>query len=119
MKAETRSNAYAISGRIANQSQSSPTGLYPVWRRARITTKTPYTTPATPQTPSANATFDSECQGALRIADTSSTAQKCTIVGVPNALISLAVLCFRDSAMRAITTNCNPVNAAPEEPTMT
>jgi len=41
---------------------------------------------------------------------------KCTIVGVEKASISLVVVRLPDSAIRAITTNCNPVRAAAEEP---
>jgi hypothetical protein len=45
--------------------------------------------------------------------------QKCTIVGVPNAL-TVSLLPLRcASATSAMTTNCNPVSAAPDEPTMT
>jgi hypothetical protein len=42
-----------------------------------------------------------------------------TIVGVPNASISRMVPGVRDSATSVITTNCRPVSAAAEEPTMT
>ena len=63
--------------------------------------------------------LESARQGALRIAERRSTAQKCTTVGVPNADISREVLWVRDSAMSTITTNCNPVNAAADDPTMT
>src|SRR6267142_2941659 len=85
--AETSSNAYAISGSTANQSQSSNTGRYTVCCRARLRTITAYATPATPQVLRARPTLDSPGQGALRIAEMSSTAQKCTMFGVPKAAI--------------------------------
>ena len=53
------------------------------------------------------------------IADISNTAQKCTTLGVLKALISCEVLRRLDSVIKAITTNCNPVKAAPDEPTIT
>src|SRR5207247_8688037 len=57
-------------------------------------------------------------QGAVRIAATSRTSQKWTIVGVPKACTS-GPRTERDSAPRAITTNWRPVHAAAEEPTIT
>ena len=59
----------------------------------------------------------SECQGALVTAATSSTAQKWMMVGVLNA--AMAPPSPRpDSAVSVITTNCRPVSAAADEPTM-
>ena len=44
----------------------------------------------------------------------------CKTVGVPNVLIASSVVSDRRaSAMSAITTNCSPVSAPAEEPTMT
>ena len=61
-----------------------------------------------------------DCRGVAQMAAISRTAQKCTTCGDPNALISCsppltAVL----PEMSAMTTNCNPVSAAADEPTMT
>ena len=47
---------------------------------------TMYAIPAAPQVPRASRAPATACQGALRIAEMSSTAQKCTTVGVPKAL---------------------------------
>ncbi|MDP9120103.1 MAG: hypothetical protein M3O15_01850 [Acidobacteriota bacterium] len=44
---------------------------------------------------------------------------KYTTVGVPNASTPPSVLRSRVWAMRAMTTNCRPVKAAADEPTMT
>jgi len=49
----------------------------------------------------------------------SNTAQKCTTVGVPNARIADIPPSVFKSTPRTITTNCSPVSAAAEEPTMT
>jgi hypothetical protein len=48
----------------------------------------------------------------------SKTAQKCTIVGVPNARMAGIPPSVFKSAPRTITTNCRPVRAAAEEPMM-
>jgi hypothetical protein len=41
-------------------------------------------------------------------------------VGVAKALIeSASIMCRRTSATRAITTNWRPINAAPDDPTIT
>ena len=48
-----------------------------------------------------------------------SVTQKCTIVGVPNASTSRIERCRSESAMSAMTTNCRPVSAAADDPTMT
>ena len=61
--------------------------------------------------------LDSRFQGALRMAEIKSTAQKCTTVGVPNAPISRMLLGLRESATSVITTNCSPGSAALDEPT--
>ena len=58
-------------------------------------------------------------EGALRIAEIRSAAQKCTIVGVPNASNVAVLRRLRSSVVSAITTNCSPVSAAPDEPTIT
>ena len=81
-------------------------------------TTTVYATPPAPQRVSASPGPSIVCQGALRIAETSSTSQKCTIVGVPKASSDGAFMA-RASAPNATTTNCRPVNAAAEEPMMT
>ena len=64
-----------------------------------------YTTPVRPIAPSTIATLESERHGALMIADTSRTAQKCTTVGVPKASIARIDRAIFESAMSAITTN--------------
>jgi hypothetical protein len=79
----------------------------------------PYTIPAIPQEPIARPTLETACHGALRTAESRSTAQKWTIVGVPNASISRDELARRDSATSAITTNCSPVSAAADDPMIT
>src|SRR5205823_1139688 len=61
--------------------------------------------------------FETARQGTLRIAEMSSAAQKWTTVGVPNAPTSGPM--ERASAPSTTTTNCRPVNAAADEPTMT
>jgi hypothetical protein len=79
-----------------------------------------YMTPAAPRTARAIATGLIPCQGALKMAATSNTDPKWTIVGVANALPARsASLVTGKSAMRVITTNCNPINAPAEDPTMT
>ena len=65
------------------------------------------------------ATADALRHGALKIADTRSAAQKCMIVGVPNALRSAGRVNVLASAPSATTTKFNPVNAAADEPMMT
>ena len=60
------------------------------------------------------------CHGALKIAETSNAAQKCTTFGLPNAdsvspLRGIVTL----SAINVITTNWSPVSAPADEPTMT
>ena len=82
-------------------------------------TRSPYKTPRSPPTPSTSAALESEGQGALRIAETSRTAQKWTMVGVAKARVAGAPPSAPTSAPRTITTNCRPVRAAAEDPTMT
>src|SRR6266536_467844 len=111
--------AYDTRGSTMYQNQSSRSGVYPVCHRAcRITFRT-YAMPATPQIPKHHAALDEACHGALVIPETSRTAQKCTIVGVPNARISSMLRVPSASAISAITTNCNPVKAPADEPTIT
>ena len=83
------------------------------------TTRTAYASPKSPQAASAAPAFETAVHGALTIADTSSTAQKCTMVGVPKARIVAGPVGLLPSDMRVITTNCRPVSAAAEEPTIT
>src|SRR5437867_11690709 len=101
------------------QTQSATTAAYSVCRRACLITVTTYATPTTPQAPRPNAALESACHGALSIADISSTAQKCTIVGVANARAVVTSRSAFKSAASTITTNCRPVSAADEEPTIT
>jgi hypothetical protein len=61
---------------------------------------------------------DVECHGALSSAAMSSTAQKWRMVGVPKAAISVEPLFTEESAIRVTTTNCRPVSAPADEPTM-
>src|SRR5688572_31953108 len=116
--AAAKSTAYAMNGSTPCQSQSSNTGTYSVCRRVRLATITTYTTPTKPQTPRPSAGLHSACHGALTIAETSRAPQKWTIVGVPNARVVETLNAFT-SEPRTITTNCRPVSAAAEEPTMT
>lgn len=48
-----------------------------------------------------------------------STMPKWTTVGLPKALVAGSFPSAFTSAPRTITTNCRPVSAAAEEPTMT
>ena len=60
------------------------------------------------------------CHGALKMADTSSAAQKWTTFGVPNAdRVSPVPRIMPPSVISVSTTNCSPVSAPAEEPTMT
>ena len=58
-------------------------------------------------------------QGALMIAEISRQTQKWTTVGVPNARMPRWSLFTFDSEISVITTNCRPVKAPAEEPTIT
>jgi len=78
-----------------------------------------YTSPPTPQIPRATESGPSAGHGALMIADTSRANVRCTTVGVPNALSDAAVARWRLSARRVMTTNCRPMSAPPDDPTMT
>jgi hypothetical protein len=60
-----------------------------------------------------------EWPGVDTIAAMRRTAQKCTIVGVANALHVASPAAVLPSARSAITTNCRPVSAAADEPRMT
>ena len=77
-----------------------------------------YSSAATPQTPSAMATSRSDGHGAVITAAINRTAQKWTMVGVPNARFVSAVPRF-SSATSVITMNCRPVNVAAAVPVMT
>ena len=55
----------------------------------------------------------------MSIAAVPSTMQKWNTVGVPKALTASSLPLRCASAIRAVTTNCRPVNAAPDDPTMT
>jgi hypothetical protein len=59
-------------------------------------------------------------QGALRIADKRRTAPKWTTLGVANALPARSSTCEAGrSARSVITTNCKPIRAPADEPTIT
>lgn len=61
-----------------------------------------------------------EVQGALRAAARSRTAEKWTMVGVAKVLLASALLPLTGMLeIRVMTTNCNPISAPAEEPTMT
>src|SRR5438067_867582 len=102
-----------MSGKAQCHSQSSSTGTYFICLRARRMTTAMYTMPATPTAPSASPAFETARHGTLRIADTSSAAQKWMTVGVPKAPTSGPI--ERASAPRTTTTNCKPVSAAAYE----
>ncbi|TMA19762.1 MAG: hypothetical protein E6J88_17990 [Deltaproteobacteria bacterium] len=69
--------------------------------------------------PSAAAAFEISRQGTLRIDAKTRTEQKCTTVGVPKARTSALPAFPVSTPISVITTNCRPVSAAAEEPTMT
>ena len=101
------------------QIQSSSTGAYPDCRRVRRMTMHTYTTPTSPQAPIAIAALDNVGHGAATIDASSRTNAKWRIVGVPKASIVSLELGRLVSATSAITTNCSPVSAAAEDPTIT
>src|SRR5256884_4374171 len=76
-----------------------------------------YTIPATPTAASESPACETARHGTLRIADMSSTAQKCTTVGGPKAPTSGPI--ERASPPSTTTTNCRPVSAAPDNPMTT
>ena len=78
-----------------------------------------YSRPPSPVAASASAGEARVRHGALRSDAVSSARQKCTTVGVPNALIVSFEPRGRTSFTSAMTTNCNPVSAAADEPTIT
>ena len=78
-----------------------------------------YTIPATPEALRSRPALETPRHGTLRIAAMSRTAQKWTTVGVPNAPTVSGARVERASAPRTITTNCSPVSAAADEPTIT
>src|SRR3989442_4579169 len=82
---------------------------------------TTYIIPPRPERPSSRPAFQSASQGALRIAATSSAAQKCTTLGVLNvANASLGDdTRTRTRAIKVATTNINPVSVAEAETMMT
>src|SRR6266446_7927559 len=82
---------------------------------------TTYVTPPRPERPSSKAAFQSACQGAQRIAATSSAAPKCTTLGVLKTAIPLLGddTCTCTCAIKVMTTNIKPVSVAAAVPTMT
>jgi hypothetical protein len=69
--------------------------------------------------PQAIAANSAPGQGTRIRAETSSTALKCTIVGVAKAAPARCMSFTGFSAISVITTNCNPISAPAAEPTMT
>jgi len=53
------------------------------------------------------------------IADTTKAPVRCTTVGVPNAATEPGLKSCRRSAIKVMTTNCRPMRAPADEPTMT
>src|SRR5258706_1341891 len=80
---------------------------------------TTYIIPPRPERPSSRLACQSACQGALRIAATSSAAQKCTTLGVLNVANASLGGDTRTLAIKVITTNIKPVSVAAAEPMMT
>jgi hypothetical protein len=78
-----------------------------------------YALPSTPAVAMIADAVTTPRQGALRIAAFRSTAQKWTMVGVPKARVVMEVAGASISAPSTITTNCRPVSAAADEPTIT
>jgi len=102
-----------------NATQSPNSGLYVVCTLILLATMMIYTTPLMPMRPTIAATDAASCHGAHRTAARSNTAPKWTIVGVANAGPASAARGGDLSAMSVMTTNCNPVSAPADEPTMT
>src|SRR5438132_11465520 len=104
---------------MACQSQSSKTGLYAALPMACMTTHVVYASAIAALMMKDQPSDVAEWRGVEEIAAINNTAQKCTTCGVPKALISCSLPCsalVSDSS--AMTTNCKPVSAAAEEPTM-
>src|SRR5260370_38660040 len=101
--AAATNDAYAINGRPAYQIQSSASGLYLLFCACRMILIA-YAMPATPPPARQNPILGSACHGALVTAETSSAAQKWTMVGVPKARISSMLLSTCTSAIRIMTT---------------
>jgi hypothetical protein len=81
---------------------------------------TEYTIPLSPTKPQTIATAPIPSHGALRRADSNSTTPKCTTLGVEKASPACASPRATDlPAMRVMTTNCNPISAPADEPTIT
>ena len=75
--------------------------------------------PPAPHPPAVRPACQSAGHGDMTIADVRSAIAKCTTVGVLNAEIVCSLAVCRMSLTSAITTNCRPVSAAAEEPTIT
>ena len=81
---------------------------------------TAYTTPLNPPVPHTTAGPMIPSHGELKIAESPSTAPKCTIVGVAKASPASALFpVIGLSEMRLITTNCKPMRAPADDPTIT
>src|SRR5262245_29413740 len=79
-----------------------------------------YTRPDAPQIATTTPAGASVLQGALKIAETRSAAQKCTTLGLPNAAIASPRAGMEPAfAISVSTTNCSPVRAPADEPTIT
>ena len=78
-----------------------------------------YVTPPTPQAPSSRLIGQSAGQGALSMTEITNAAQKCTMVGVPNAATVSLELRVRTLAIKVIATNIRPISAAAAEPAIT
>ena len=72
-----------------------------------------------PQITSATATATGDGHGALMIAEMIKALTRCATVGVPKAWIVAAVASFRMLLTSATTTNCSPMSAAADDPSMT
>src|SRR5439155_1607818 len=83
--APTNRKRYASNGMPTCHSQSSPTGLYTVWRRICSTTQRVKHRPMKPQAPRLPLSVSTVCPGVVSRAASSSTAPKCTSVGVLKA----------------------------------
>src|SRR6516162_2031173 len=124
MAAPMRTAPYAIRGTIVYHIQSSGSGLYAVTRLVRVITRTTYTTPYRPQSPTRKAASISICHGAFRTAETNNAAPKCVTVGVlyvatPSMRWELSIWGVSIRVTSVMTTNISPTSAAADEPVMT
>jgi hypothetical protein len=79
-----------------------------------------YANPVSPSGPLGTAATPTLLHGALGTAESKTTVPKWTMVGVANASPACAAPGLRGKlATRAITTNCNPIRAPADEPTIT